>query len=295
MSEMYAKLSLLRSAHKFYNMSYITLIWQYIFKRYESMTVPLCGVDNCMSLGNLISLPVLIEQGFKISSVKETSITFEYKNDVIIKCRTDRGLDIGHIQEIFLKGAYRTSLASKNVIDIGMSNGDSAIYFAKQGANKIIGIEPTKESFDLAIENIKSSNVAQKIIAINKGVGVKTGKAELFMSEYSPNGNSLDQSNMIDLSNRKEFKRTVDVITIENILSLLNGETCHLMKMDCEGCEYSVLGNLNYNLFEKIEEIQLEFHNGLQNLPDILKKAGYILNIAKGNKKMGYIVAKKVI
>lgn len=84
-----------------------------------------------------------------------------------------------------------------------MSNGDSAIYFAKNGANKVVGIEPTKESFDLAIENIKSYNVTEKITAVNKAVGVENGKVEFFISEYSPYGNSLNIVNMVDLTDRK--------------------------------------------------------------------------------------------
>lgn len=51
-----------------------------------------------MHLGNLISLPVLIEHGFRKSLVRGTYITLENKSDLIITCRTDRELDIGHIR-----------------------------------------------------------------------------------------------------------------------------------------------------------------------------------------------------
>lgn len=156
-----------------------------------------------------------------------------------------------------------------------------------------MGIEPTKESFDLAMENIKNSKVREKIIPLNKAIGIKDGQAEFFMSEYSPNGNSLDRGNMIDLTGRKEFKQIVEVITLENVFNLFNGEPCLLMKMDCEGCEYSVLGNLRRDILGKIGEIHLEYHNGLQSLPNILAEAGYDLKIKKGNRKMGYILAKK--
>jgi len=65
------------------------------------------------------------------------------------------------------------------------------------------------------------------------------------------------------------------------------------MKMDCKGCEYSVLGSISHDLYVKIEEIQLEYHNGIQTLPDILTKQGYHLGIKKGNRKMGYILASR--
>ncbi|MHB8359079.1 MAG: FkbM family methyltransferase [Thermoplasmataceae archaeon] len=263
------------------------------FRRYECFKITINGVNNCITLGNLISLPILLKHGWKILSVKESSLRINGGNDTVITCRTDSGFDVGHIREIFLQGAYHTSFEQKNVIDIGMSNGDSSIYFAKAGAKKVVGIEPTKESFDLAMENIKDSKVQGTVVALNKAMGIKNGVTDFFMSGYSPNGNSLDKANMVDLTGRMEFKRTVETITLESVFKLLNGELCHLMKMDCEGCEYSVLGLISHDLYDKIEEIQLEYHNGLQTLPYILTNAGYHLSIRKGNRKMGYIVASK--
>jgi len=61
------------------------------------------------------------------------------------------------------------------------------------------------------------------------------------------------------------------------------GERIGLLKLDCEGCEYSVLNS--FSDFGLIESIILEYHNGVQNLPGLLKSQGFEITIGKRNEK----------
>ncbi|MEJ2777251.1 hypothetical protein [Stygiolobus sp. RP850M] len=45
--------------------------------------------------------------------------------------------------------------------------------------------------------------------------------------------------------------------------------------MDCEGCEYTVLRDLLVDILNRIENIILESHDYLKDLPDILRKSGF--------------------
>ena len=45
--------------------------------------------------------------------------------------------------------------------------------------------------------------------------------------------------------------------------------------MDCEGCEYEVLQNIEQEILSSIDNIVLEFHDGIKFLPDFLEKNGY--------------------
>jgi FkbM family methyltransferase len=188
---------------------------------------------------------------------------------------------------------YGYNFAGKNIIDVGMSNGDSSIYFAKNGAKKVVGLEPDKRSFDLAVKNIKSSKVDNTVIPLNKALAVNDGNVELIVYEDTPNGNSIDPENMVKLEIRKH-KEVVEGMTLKKVLDLFNGESIDLLKMDCEGCEYSILNNLNREIFEKIKSIEMEFHNGVQNLPEVLKENGFILNVSSNPVGLGgYISARK--
>ncbi|MDG6927056.1 MAG: FkbM family methyltransferase [Nitrososphaerota archaeon] len=184
-------------------------------------------------------------------------------------------------------------MANKNVIDVGMSNGDSVLYFAKNGAKLVIGIEPDKKSFDLAVENIKASNLNERIIPLNKALSTEKGKTRLFVYENSPNGNSIDMGNMVKLNDSK-YEEIVETISLSDVIEMLKGEEIGLLKMDCEGCEYKVLNNFDQNLYNKIENIYLEYHNGLQNLQSLLQTMGFSVEVFGNKEHLGYIKARKI-
>jgi len=238
------------------------------------------------------ALAKLLSNGWKILSVEDGLLTFNNNDDITITCRTRTGFDIGHLGEIYIDNSYGYNVTGKNVIDIGMSNGDSSIYFAKKGAKKVVGIEPDKSSFNLAIKNIRSSKVDNIVIPFNRALTFKGGEVELIVYDDHPNANSIDARTW-ENQKIKKHKEVVEGITLKNVLELFNGEPVGLLKMDCEGCEYAVLNNSSREIFERIEAIEMEFHNGIRNLPEILKENGFILDISNSNKSMGYIRAKK--
>jgi len=68
-------------------------------------------------------------------------------------------------------------------------------------------------------------------------------------------------------------------------------ERIGLLKLDCEGCEYSVLNS--FSDFDVIDSIVLEYHNGVQNLPSLLKSHNFEISIEKRDEKIGIIRAFK--
>jgi hypothetical protein len=82
----------------------------------------------------------------------------------------------GDIQGIFFNDDYRF-LAPKNhvVIDIGANIGDSAIYFALNGARSVIAFEPFPYSYRNALKNINENHLNKNIILINAGYDKDSG------------------------------------------------------------------------------------------------------------------------
>ena len=76
------------------------------------------------------------------------------------------------------------------VIDIGANIGDSAIYFALNGAEKIIALEPYPCSYNLAQENIKINNFNDKVELLNAGYG-KDSSIIVNQEEISGVGSNL--------------------------------------------------------------------------------------------------------
>ena len=76
-------------------------------------------------------------------------------------------------------------------------------------------------------------------------------------------------------------------------MDMFNGEYINFLKMDCEGCEYRVLRSISEEYFSRILNLNLEYHHGLQDIPELLNRQGFDISRTKGNKLMGYIKASR--
>ena len=85
------------------------------------------------------------------------------------------------------------------MVDIGASNGDSSIFFAKKGTKKVIGLEPDNWSYNLALENVRDSGVEQIVTVQNKAISSYMGQTTLFVSVENSSANSVDNRNMVIL------------------------------------------------------------------------------------------------
>jgi len=284
---------IIKNAHKQFNISYFKLILSYLLKK--NINTTLFNKKISISPSRLLQLSRLLENNWKILSLSQEYIKLKYIDNTIITCRLKRGYDLGHLVEIFLDNSYGDNFDGKNIIDIGMSNADSSIYFAKHGAKYVVGLEPDKQSFDLALRNINDSGVNKKVLPLNKALSKSGKKIEFVVYYNNPNANSISKKNMVKINNDGIYKEMVDSITLKEVINKFKykGKKVNLLKMDCEGCEYDVLENLDSDSYSKIDAIILEYHNGLQKLPNILKKNGFKLEIFENTDKMGYIKAKK--
>ena len=169
------------------------------------------------------------------------------------------------------------------VIDLGANIGDSAIYFALNGAKEVIALEPYPYSFNFAVRNVKENNLDDKIEIFNAGYGKD---AEILVDENVINelGTNLKYS-----GNGRKIKS----YSLGSLIKKLNLDTA-ILKMDCEGCEYHIL-NENNSVLAKFPQIQIEFHNGSKKLVKKLKRAGFQVDYINrdGSEIFGYIYAKR--
>lgn len=130
------------------------------------------------------------------------------------------------------------NIENKHIIDIGANVGDTALYFAKNGA-KVIAFEPVTHLYELGLENIElNSDLKENIQFYNKGVGGKRGKLNI---ENISTEAYLNQ----------EDSYQIDVITVNDVLEEYNFPA-DVLKMDCEGCEYEIILNSDLSMFNEI-------------------------------------------
>lgn len=138
---------------------------------------------------------------------------------------------------------------NRTVIDIGANIGDTTLDFANKGAKEVYAFEPLKPIYDVAIENINlNENIKDKIHMYNEAISGKKRKLELYYS-----GSNSTDANTFKKSNESY---EIETTTFNSILEKYNIEP-DILKLDCEGCEYSIINNSDLSMFN---EIILEYH-----------------------------------
>lgn len=184
-------------------------------------------------------------------------------NGLMVKPSADKYFDIGParfkqfqatILEVFVGQVYSlVDVKGKEVVDIGASIGDSAIYFVLKGAKKVYAVEPHPIAYNEMLDNIKLNNMYDRITPINAAIGSKPG---FIFIETIACANDIATIYYGTNSNSGSFK--VPVITLDQLVKEYNIKP-DVLKMDCEGCEYDMILN-DYEHVRMFKELIFEYH-----------------------------------
>lgn len=147
------------------------------------------------------------------------------------------------------------------VIDIGGNTGMVSIFLAKKFPFlKIYSFEPVKENFENFKKNLVLNNIPEGIIIVENVAVTKDARdVKLITNAENSGGSSIaeisDISMDIDIINYD-----VKSVTLNDIFSQYNIESCKLLKIDCEGSEYEILRNTSEENLLKCENLRAEFH-----------------------------------
>lgn len=170
------------------------------------------------------------------------------------------------IKEQFVEDQYKgVDVQDRVVLDIGASIGDSAIYFALNGAKKVITLEPYPYTYRVAKENIRLNHLGKKITILNQACRAKTGTLLIDKNFQNNDRNSL-----------KYFKdgKKINMTTL-GILARKYKLKDAVLKIDCEGYEYEIIDSADAQLLKRFKTIVMEFHYGSRSLEEKLSKAGF--------------------
>jgi FkbM family methyltransferase len=128
---------------------------------------------------------------------------------------------------------------------------DKAII--KNHGCEVFGFDPTPKS----IRWVESQDTPVEFRFYDFGISNKSGLIDFYLPKNADfvSGSIIDQIN-IDT----EKKVSVKMKTIQDILNELNHKHIDVLKMDIEGAEYDVIGDiLNCNI--SVDQILIEFHD----------------------------------
>ena len=178
----------------------------------------------------------------------------------------------GDIFRAFVNGDYEwLPVKDKTVVDIGASVGDTAVFFAGNGAKQIYALEPFPKSYEKALENISLNGFDNLISLKNEGIGC-AGTVYINPDFVNNNSSTLNYGN--------EHGVPIPVKTLKNILEE-NAIDEAVLKMDCEGSEYDAILREDNSTLRRFSHIQMEYHFGYDSLQRKLKDAGFEVKITK--------------
>lgn len=197
--------------------------------------------------------------------------------------------NVGVLVENFLEDQYGfLNPKGKTVLDIGANIGDTAVYFSKRGACKVIAIEPFPHAYNIARKNLKINNI-KNVVLLNSAIGGERSTVIIDTLFKNDAGTALRGF---------ESGRKVDILTLGDIVQRFKLNDA-LLKMDCEGCEYDVILKSSYGTLRKFEKVVVECHNGSRSVEEKLKSAGFMVKKTlpkyspDGNMYINLIFAKR--
>jgi FkbM family methyltransferase len=230
-----------------------------------------------------------------------TFIEFEYLG---LKLKFDFGkYGFSTIYEIFGYDPYREFLrtmdiAGREVVDIGASFGDTAIYFVANGASRVFGYEAFPGYQELGKANIDKNGYSDRCSIALCAVGGELGEISVDCGATEMFGTNVPAGGDI---------RNVAVTTLSSIVtehSILDG----LLKVDTEGFEYEILESVMPETLRCFKYLLIEYHYGYERIEQILDNAGFkffhtgptdvfvphLADEAARNMRTGHVVAVRL-
>jgi hypothetical protein len=189
----------------------------------------------------------LLARGYKIYATRDEVIV-ETEYAAIGVDKPDVKL-LAVLAEPFQQMYGRVPLWDGVVVDVGACLGETPLFFRHMGARKIYAYEPVYYKY--LIRNIRRNHAEDTVIASPCGVWLEEGSLELDSSRVPM---KLIQSILLGVREAE-------------------GEIT-LVKMDCEGCEYSLLA-ADQNALKLPEHYLIEIHGAPEPIIHLFGELGY--------------------
>lgn len=179
------------------------------------------------------------------------------------------------------------------VVDVGFNFGIFSLEALKNGADTVIGFEPSKRVFDIVEKYYPNQD---KVILHNVAVSNYNGNTIYYDTDHGIVSSTFKQPDNIITT---EYQ--VEVIDLYEFIKDYNVD---FLKIDCEGEEYRIMRNIPDEYLKNISKIVLEYHFNtgpeLQELINQLDRTNFNYtivqnpNVADGSLGMIYAINKNI-
>jgi FkbM family methyltransferase len=182
------------------------------------------------------------------------------------------------------------------VVDIGAGLGDFTVFAAKHCPDGVVfAYEPLAESFQLLQHNLALNQISH-VKTFQQATASSSGS----MTATQEPGKAVSTRFVAETAGADGKEGVIPVISLAEILDRLPDGCCHLLKVDCEGCEFDLLMNSPSKLLAQVERLSVETHDGYTDrsagqLADYLKQQGFTVHLQANpvHPYLGFLYAER--
>lgn len=158
-----------------------------------------------------------------------------------------------------------TNVKGAVVVDVGAYIGETALLFLRKGASRVYALEPVDKHYRYLLENISRNNASDRVVPLNYGAWFRDA---VLTVDYGGSGTGLSAT--------AEAPKALKVRHMGSILRDVYAKEgrIDLVKMDCEGCEYSLL-SLRAEDLRLSSQYIVEVHGTETPIEDKMSECGF--------------------
>jgi FkbM family methyltransferase len=186
--------------------------------------------------------------------------------------------------------------AGDTVVDIGANVGVFTLWAASRDPHvRVIALEPSLRICDFLRRNV-CANGLDNVTVIQAAAGGQKGEAILYSRGPEAWNTLYCRDNFGSMF--RPLART-EVVTLDDLFDRFAVWKCSLLKLDCEGAEYEVLLNARPETLNRIGNIAMEYHVGLnehspEELVAFLESHGFAVEcLPLIDQECGYLYARR--
>lgn len=146
----------------------------------------------------------------------------------------------------------------KVVIDVGAHIGGFTIQIAKK-TDRILSLEPDPQTYEILCQNLQLNHITNAI-PIQQALAQEVGEGYFYQSSQGSANSSLLK--------RPGQKIKVETINLAELIHKHQLKNIDILKIDCEGYEYQLLGSDDADSLKLAKYIVLEYHPNSNHDPE---------------------------
>jgi FkbM family methyltransferase len=171
-------------------------------------------------------------------------------------------------KQMFITREYYFQSKTENpfIIDCGSNIGMSVLFFKwLYPESTVLAFEPDRATFNLLEKNVRGNNL-KNVEIFNKAVSDSDGTIEFYSNPNNPGALTMS---IYSTWNPEKIAYKVDTVKLSRHIT----KTVDFLKMDIEGAEVMVIGELAKNgKLRFIREMVMEYHHHMEPSRDLLGK-----------------------